>query len=52
VITLTSDTQHHALKQQVDALFGQAGLDTSQRLSLLVRLMDELLPREDADDNT
>jgi hypothetical protein len=52
VITLTPGTDHDALKQHVDGLLVQAGLDTSQRLSLLVSLMEELLPREDLDDNT
>ena len=52
VITLTPSADHNALKQHVDGLLAQAGLDTSQRLSLLVSLMEELLPREDSDDNT
>ena len=42
---------HDALKQHVDGLLAQAGLDTSQRLSLLVSLMEELLPREDSDEH-
>jgi len=51
VITLTQDTQHQAVANQVNSLLAQAGLDTSQRLSLLVALMEELLPREDSDEH-